>query len=213
MKTGKLAVFTHSRDGLSPSINLALDHSGRQIRKVCFYPNGISPEGDGQWEMVEVPQIYSRADWAEEMAVKVFSQAFLDEEFTVWVDFGWLREIDPWAIIDDMVAASACISAPKSSLNTYSRFSLNNNKDKALLRLEADLMREGIPDEKMIDSSIVARRNCKDTWLIEREWLVSSTKYKGEMPNESFSIAIKRSNLADKFKSVKNERLNKENSA
>jgi len=212
MEKGHLVLYTYSRTGEAPPPFLLEDKKGRPIEKVCFIRSDEDRDENG-WALVPVREIMAnKPDEIIETQLKCFSVGQFKSEFTVWFNFGSPPEVNPWELVDAMVADGACIAMPRMGKQVYATLPRTHEtrKDQAIVnRLETALNEASVGEEVPVDSSVVVRRQCVDLFRLERAWINESLKTMGRFPNQAFFLAKKKAE-ATKFKTIADEKLRKE---
>lgn len=203
MKTEGLTLFTYSQSGIAPSWTPPV--STRSYAAICFVPYGADEVQENGWLKKAAPMVLSRVQDIHAMAfIKILSLGHIDTINSVWVDFDKPQSIDPWAIIDSM-PEGALIAAKRSITKVYDEVAAietDKSTERMSLLIQKEMTGLSMPNERSINTEVVARRARQGLFKIEQSWIKINSSSLGKICGPSLHLALAKTGSYDKFFSI-----------
>jgi hypothetical protein len=203
MKKEGLTIFTYSPSGIAPSWTPPV--STRSYAAICFVPYGIDEAQENGWLKKPASIVLSRVeDIHATNFIKILSLGHIDTINSVWIDFDKPQSIDPWAVIDSM-PQGAVIAAKRSEVNVYDEVSTigtDASWSRRSLLIQKEMTDLSMPNERSINTEIVARVAKPGLFKIEQSWIKINSSSLGKICGPSLHLGLAKTGSSDKFFSI-----------
>jgi hypothetical protein len=203
MKKEGLTIFTYSPTGIAPSWTPPV--STRSYSAICFVPYGIDESQENGWLKKPTSIVLSRVeDIHATNFIKILSLGHIDTINSVWIDFDKPQSIDPWSLIDSMPQGTV-ISAKRSDNKVYEEVAAmgtdNRSKNMSLI-IQKEMTGLSIPNERSINTEMVARIAKPGLFKIEQSWIKINSSSLGKICGPSLHLGLAKTGSSDKFFSI-----------